>query len=59
MEIHCDAANLASAAIPSKLGYRLLAEKPAPIVTPGQCGRHLYWGVSRREWEGPDRVAAS
>ena len=52
VEIHCDAANLASAAIPRKLGYRLLEEKPAPVLTPGQSGRHQYWGVTRREWEG-------
>ncbi|MFP5318419.1 MAG: GNAT family N-acetyltransferase [Acidimicrobiia bacterium] len=59
VEIHCDAANLASAAIPRKLGYQLLAEKPMPIVTPGQSGRHLYWGVTRREWEGRGRAATS
>lgn len=56
VEIHCDAANLASAAIPRKLGYRLLKEVGVEIVTPGQCGRQQFWGVTRKEWQGRGRA---
>lgn len=59
VEIHCDVTNVASAAIPRKLGYRLLLEKDVEIVAPGQCGRNQLWGVTREEWEGRDRAAAS
>jgi RimJ/RimL family protein N-acetyltransferase len=47
VEIRCDPANAASAAIPPKLGYRLAGEEPAPIAAAGQTGRHLVWAVSR------------
>jgi len=59
VEIHCDAANRASAGIPERLGYRLLEERPMGIGTPGQSGRHLFWGVTRQEWEEPAPAAAS
>jgi RimJ/RimL family protein N-acetyltransferase len=43
VEIHCDAANAASAAIPRKLGYRLdrvVAHEPE---APGESGRRMIW----------------
>jgi RimJ/RimL family protein N-acetyltransferase len=44
MEIHCDAANVRSAAVPKRLGYRLEAiveglERKAP----GETGRGMVW----------------
>lgn len=51
VEIHCDAANLASAAIPRKLGYTVVGERAPEIVTPADCGRQLLWALTRREWE--------
>src|SRR5262249_60537312 len=43
VEIHCDEANVASAAIPRKLGYRLdrvVAHEPE---APGESGRRMIW----------------
>jgi RimJ/RimL family protein N-acetyltransferase len=43
VEIHCDEANIASAAIPRKLGYRLdrvIAHEPE---APGESGRRMIW----------------
>ena len=43
VEIHCDEANAASAAIPRKLGYRLdRVEKRMPEA-PGESGRLMIW----------------
>lgn len=44
VEIHCDAANTASAAIPRRLGYTLV--RTGPTVRPGGpggSGRHQFW----------------
>ncbi len=44
VEIHSDEANLASAAVPRRLGYRLLGVEPT--VRPGGpagSGRHMIW----------------
>ncbi|MGW6915727.1 GNAT family N-acetyltransferase [Kitasatospora sp. NPDC054939] len=43
VEIHCDAANYASAAVPRKLGYRLDRVAEAPVKAPGETGRQLVW----------------
>jgi RimJ/RimL family protein N-acetyltransferase len=43
VEIHCDEANLASAAIPRKLGYRLDRTEPHEPEAPGERGRRLIW----------------
>ncbi len=50
MEIHCDEANLASAAVPPKLGYRLESRIDHPPEAPGETGTRLVWVVYRREW---------
>ena len=43
VEIHCDEANVASAAIPRKIGYRLdRVEKHEPEA-PGEQGRRMIW----------------
>ena len=44
VEIHCDETNLASAAVPRRLGYELVSVGPS--VRPGgaaDSGRHLFW----------------
>ncbi|MGA2520152.1 MAG: GNAT family protein [Acidimicrobiales bacterium] len=51
MEIHCDEANTASAAVPRTLGYRLEARVAHPPEAPGETGTRLVWIVYRREWE--------
>lgn len=50
VEIHCDEANLASAAIPRRLGYTLLRVEPS--VRPGGpagSGKHMIWALERRD----------
>lgn len=44
VEIRCDEANAASAAVPRKLGYRLdRIQQGAPITAPAETGRKLIW----------------
>lgn len=50
LEIHCDAANRASAAVPVKLGYRLLRTEDREPQAPGETGRHQVWALTREEW---------
>lgn len=50
IEIRCDAANRASAAVARKLGYRLEGEFEMPASAPGHTGRGLLWAVTRQEW---------
>jgi RimJ/RimL family protein N-acetyltransferase len=47
-EIHCDEANLASAAIPRKLGYRLDRIDRHQPEAPGELGRRLVWVTEAR-----------
>lgn len=43
VEIHCDAANAASAAIARKLAYRLDRVSERTPATPGESGRLMVW----------------
>ncbi|WP_405014010.1 GNAT family N-acetyltransferase; N-acetyltransferase [Kitasatospora sp. NBC_01539] len=43
VEIHCDEANLASAAVPRKLGFRLDRVEDALVTAPSETGRKLIW----------------
>lgn len=43
VEIHCDEANTASAAIPRRLGYELDRIETKPITAPGEHGRAMIW----------------
>ncbi len=47
VEIRMDRANLASAAVPLKLGFRLLGHEKREVLAPGHTGRGLIW-VRRR-----------
>ena len=42
-EIHCDEANLRSAAVPQRLGYRLEKIIDEKIEAPGETGRGMIW----------------
>jgi RimJ/RimL family protein N-acetyltransferase len=50
VEIHTDAANLASAAIPPKLGFALARTEPRPPETRGATGNFLVWEARRCHW---------
>jgi len=50
VEIRCDEANVASAAIPRRLGYRLVDVVPVQAAAPAEAGRHMVWAVERGDW---------
>lgn len=57
VEIHCDEANLPSAAIPRRLGYRLVRLEPREITAPGESGVHQIWSWQvARAAPAPDDV---
>lgn len=43
VEIHCDAANLRSQAVPRRLGYRLDRIEDQPIAAASETGKHMIW----------------
>jgi RimJ/RimL family protein N-acetyltransferase len=45
MEIRCDQANLRSAAVPRKLGYRLDRVEPRQPCAPGEAGQLMIWSA--------------
>jgi RimJ/RimL family protein N-acetyltransferase len=47
VEIHCDVANVASAAIPRKLGYRLDRIEARQPEAPGESGQLMIWVQDR------------
>lgn len=48
--ICCDAANLASAAIPAKLGYTVVEQYRKEPAAPGETGVHLRWRMTADDW---------
>jgi ribosomal-protein-serine acetyltransferase len=50
VEIHHDKANVASAGVPRRLGYRLVAEAPRGITAPAEIGIKRIWRIHRDEW---------
>ena len=46
-EIHHDTANLASAAVPRRLGYQFVDERPAVDPAPGGTGINWIWRTER------------
>ena len=43
MEIHCDAANVRSAAVARRIGYRLDRIEPRTMRAPAESGRGMIW----------------
>jgi RimJ/RimL family protein N-acetyltransferase len=43
IEIHCDEANVRSAAIPARLGYRLDRVEDDAVQAPAETGRSMVW----------------
>jgi len=52
VEIHCDAANVASAAVARKLGYRLDRIEERRPEAPGESGRLMVWLLDRQQASG-------
>jgi RimJ/RimL family protein N-acetyltransferase len=46
VEIHHDAANVASARIPEKLGYTEAVRREVEIDSPGECGIEVIWEIT-------------
>ena len=59
MEIHCDAANAASAAVPARLGYHLDSIVEHEPEAPGEVGRRMTWVMYRREWDATQSSRSS
>jgi len=51
VEIHHDRGNVASGAVPRRLGYTLMAEVPGKISAPAETGVECQWRVTRRQWD--------
>jgi ribosomal-protein-serine acetyltransferase len=47
VEIHHDAANVASGRIPEKLGYVQARRREVEIDCPGECGVEVIWEITR------------
>ena len=47
VEIHCDEANVRSAAVPRRLGYRLDRIEDADVTAPAETGRSMIWVTER------------
>jgi RimJ/RimL family protein N-acetyltransferase len=50
VQIHCDKANSASAAVPRRLGFRLLRMVNDEATAPGEVGVSMEWAITRSEW---------
>ena len=50
VEIHHDKANVASAGVPRKLGFSLVAEVPREIEAPSEIGIECQWRMERQQW---------
>lgn len=49
LEVHHDLANTRSGAVPARLGWRRVRERPRPIEAPGECGTTVVWETSRED----------
>ena len=50
VEIHHDAANVASSGIPRRLGYRLVEQRPGGVGADGDTGIEWIWRMDRSGW---------
>lgn len=50
VEIHHDRANVASGAVPARLGYAFAGERTDGVQAPGECGIDCTWRVTRAGW---------
>ncbi len=59
VEIHHDKANTASAGVPKRLGYRLVAENPDDVAAPAELGVDCVWSIERADWHSPNHPRTS
>ena len=52
VHIHCDEANLASAAVARRIGYRLARVVDDEVSAPAETGRTMDWVMTRADWAG-------
>jgi RimJ/RimL family protein N-acetyltransferase len=45
VEIHCDAGNVRSAAIPKRLGYTMVRVEDREVTAPAETGKHLIFAL--------------
>jgi RimJ/RimL family protein N-acetyltransferase len=50
VEIHHDAANQRSGAVPRRLGYTYVGATPDAVTAPGEQGLDCRWRVTRDDW---------
>jgi RimJ/RimL family protein N-acetyltransferase len=48
VHIHCDQANMASAAVPLRLGFRLARVVDDEVTAPAETGRSMEWVIRRQ-----------
>ncbi|MGH2892070.1 MAG: GNAT family N-acetyltransferase [Solirubrobacteraceae bacterium] len=51
VEVHHDKANVASAGVPRRLGFRLLGEAPDQVESPSEIGVECQWRMDCERWE--------
>jgi RimJ/RimL family protein N-acetyltransferase len=56
VHIHCDEANVASAAVPRRLGFRLARVVDDEVSAPAEVGRSMEWVIGREQWQWPERA---
>ncbi|MEM7139635.1 MAG: GNAT family protein [Actinomycetota bacterium] len=57
VQIHHDAANVASGRIPEKLGYTEAVRRDVEIDNPGELGIEVIWEITKRDWRARDQRA--
>jgi ribosomal-protein-serine acetyltransferase len=55
VEIHTDKANIASSAVPRRLGFRFLGETRDERTAPAEVGIDCGWRMDRADWSGSGR----
>jgi RimJ/RimL family protein N-acetyltransferase len=50
VQLRMDQANVASAAVPPKLGYALIASPERVVLAPGHTGNGFIWTMTRARW---------
>lgn len=55
VQIHHDAANVASGRVPEKLGYTEAVRRDVEIDSPGEIGVEVIWEITKPDWLARDQ----